>query len=344
MKLTRREFAVGMTTAIASMTLPRLATAQSPLVVPTYGGLWAKFWEEKLLPGLTTATGIQPQLDVGLGKDFVAKIRAGGGRSPYSIFMGNENIAAVLRAEGFFEPFDLTKVPNAAKTFPQFVNKDAKGIRAIVSPIGLAYRTDLVKTAPTSWHDLWDNPEFKGKTGLYQIGNTGAVLFLRLVAELFGSGPDDFDTAFAKIKELLPFTQASWSGEVATALIRGDAIIAPVDWTEIMTLQDKGAPVAIVAPKEGVLAFEQSFNLVATGAEKDAAHAYLNYILDAKVQQDMAKAFYTSPSNSESSVDDAMKARTPIVGPRMTEIKSYDWDSYVDKAADIADRWNREMA
>lgn len=344
MKLTRREFAVGTTAIFASMTLPRLASAQSSLVVPTYGGLWAKFWEENLLPGLTTATGIQPQLDVGLGKDFVAKIRAGGDRSPYSIFMGNENIAAVLRAEGFFEPFDLAKVPNAQKTFPQFINKDAKGIRAIVSPIGLAYRTDLVKTAPTSWHDLWENPEFKGKTGLYQIGNTGAVLFLRLVAELFGSGPDDFDTAFAKIKELLPFTQASWSGEVATALIRGDAIIAPVDWTEIMTLQDKGAPVAIIAPKEGVLAFEQSFNLVGTGAEKDAAHAYLNYILDAKVQQDMAKAFYTSPSNSSSVVDAAMSARTPIVGPRMAEIKSYDWDSYVDKAAEIADRWNREMA
>ncbi|PWK76777.1 extracellular solute-binding protein [Aminobacter sp. AP02] len=344
MKLTRREFAVGMTTAIASMTLPRLASAQSSLVVPTYGGLWAKFWEEKLLPGLTSATGIQPQLDVGLGKDFVAKIRAGGDRSPYSIFMGNENIAAVLRAEGFFEPFDLTKVPNAQKTFPQFVNKDAKGIRAVVSPIGLAYRIDLVKTAPTSWHDLWENPEFKGKTGLYQIGNTGAVLFLRLVAELFGSGPDDFDTAFTKIKELLPFTQASWSGEVATALIRGDAIIAPVDWTEIMTLQDKGAPVAIVAPKEGVLAFEQSFNLVATGTEKDAAHAYLNYILDANVQQDMAKAFYTSPSNSSSVVDEKMSVRTPIVGPRMAEIKSYDWNSYVDKAAEIADRWNREMA
>ncbi|RJG40977.1 ABC transporter substrate-binding protein [Mesorhizobium sp. DCY119] len=344
MRLTRRDFAVGMTASIASMSLPRIASAQSQLVVPTYGGLWAKFWEEQLLPGFSAATGIQPQIDVGLGKDFVSKIRAGGGRSPYSVFMGNENIAAMLRAEGFFEPFDLAKVPNAQKVFPQFVNKDAAGIRAIVSPIGLAYRTDLVKTPPTSWHDLWENPEFKGKTGLYQIGNTGAVLFLRLVAELFGKSPDDFDTAFSKIKELLPFTQASWSGEVATALMRGDAIVAPVDWTEIMVLQDKGAPVAIVAPKEGVLAFEQSFNLVATGAEKEAAHAYVNYVIDAKVQQDMAKAFYTSPSNKESVVDEAMATRTPIFGDRMTEIKSYDWNSYVDKSAEIADRWNREMA
>ncbi len=344
MKLTRREFAVAATAAFASMGLPRLASARSPLVVPTYGGLWAKFWEEKLLPGLKEATDVEPQLDVGLGKDFVSKIRAGGDHSPYSIFMGNENIAAILRAEGFFEPFDVSKLPNAANVYPQFVNKDTNGIRSIISPIGLAYRTDMVKTPPTSWHDLWENPEFKGRIGLYQIGNTGAVVFLRLVGELFGSGPDDFDTAFAKIKELLPFSQASWSGELSTALMRGDAIVAPVDWTEIMVLQDKGAPVDIVAPKEGVLAFEQSFNLVRTGAEKDAAHAYLNYVLDAKVQRDMAKAFYTSPSNKAAELDDDIRKRTPIVGDRMAEIKSYDWDSYVDKAAGIADRWNREMA
>lgn len=344
MKLTRREFAVAATAAFASMGLPRLASARSPLVVPTYGGLWAKFWEEKLLPGLKEATDVEPQLDVGLGKDFVSKIRAGGDRSPYSIFMGNENIAAILRAEGFFEPFDVSKLPNAANVYPQFVNKDTNGIRSIISPIGLAYRTDMVKTPPTSWHDLWENPEFKGRIGLYQIGNTGAVVFLRLVGELFGSGPDDFDMAFAKIKELLPFSQASWSGELSTALMRGDAIVAPVDWTEIMVLQDKGAPVDIVAPKEGVLAFEQSFNLVRTGAEKDAAHAYLNYVLDANVQRDMAKAFYTSPCNKASELDDEIRKRTPIVGDRMSEIRSYNWDSYVDKAADIADRWNREMA
>lgn len=344
MKLTRRQFAVATTATFASMGLPRFASARSPLVVPTYGGLWAKFWEEKLLPGLISATDVQPQLDVGLGKDFVSKIRAGGERSPYSIFMGNENIAAIMRAEGFFEPLDLDKLPNAKNVFPQFVNKDANGIRAVISPIGLAYRTDMVKTPPASWHDLWDNPEFKGRIGLYQIGNTGAVLFLRLVGELFGSGPDDFDTAFAKIKELLPFSQASWSGELSTALMRGDAVVAPIDWTEAMVLQDKGAPVSIVAPKEGLLAFEQSFNLVRTGAEKDAAHAYLNYVLDANVQQEMAKAFYTSPCNKESVVDAEMQKRTPIVGDRMAEIRSYNWDSYVDKAADIADRWNREMA
>lgn len=343
MQLTKREFLTGMAMTAVAAGIPRMAAAASTFVVPTYGGLWAKFWQSDLMPGFTKETGIQTQLDVGLGKDFVAKIRAGGGKSPYSIFMGNENIAAILRAEGFFEPFDKAKVPNVDKVHPQFVNKNLNGVRAIISPIGLAYRTDLVKTPPTSWHDLWDNPEFKGKIGLYQIGNTGAVVFLRLTAQLFGKSPDDFDTAFKKIKELLPFAQASWSGEVAASLIRGDVIVGPVDWTEIMTLQDKGAPVAIIAPKEGVLAFEQSFNLVKSGSNKDEAQKYLDYVISAKVQESMAKTFYTSPSNRESRIDAALAKRLPITGDRMSEIRTYDWDSYVDKAVEVADRWNREM-
>jgi putative spermidine/putrescine transport system substrate-binding protein len=344
MQLTRREFTAGAASVAAFGRVATPARAADPLIVPTYGGLWAKFWQNQLMPGFTAATGIQTQLDVGLGKDFVAKVRAGGAKSPYSIFMGNENVAAILRAEGYFEPFDQSKLPNVSDVFPQFVNSHLAGVRAVISPIGLAYRKDMVKTPPTSWHDLWDNPEFKGKIGLYQIGNTGAVVFLRLTAELFGGSPDNFDVAFKKIKELLPFSQASWSGELAATLIRGDVVVAPVDWTEVMTLQDKGAPVEIVAPKEGVLAFEQSFNLVKTGPEKDAAHQYLNYLIDAKIQEQMTKTFYTSPANRKSQVDVAVAQRLPITGDRMSAIRTYDWDSYVSKAPEVADRWNREMS
>lgn len=343
MNLDRRSFLAALTATAGAFSLSGRALAQAPFVIPTYGGTWAKFWEETLLPGFSQATGVQSRLDVGLGKDFVSKIRAGGAASPYSVFMGNEHIAALLRAEGFFEPIDMAKVPNAAKLHEGLLNPGNSGLRGIVSPIGLAYRTDMVETAPKSWSDLWENPEFKGRIGLYQIGNAGALLFLRLAAKLYGSGDLDIDTAFTRLKELAPFTQASWSGEVSTSLMRGDIAIAPVDWTEILTLQDKGAPVEIVVPEEGVLAYEQSFNIVATGANKDDAHAYINYLIDADVQSNMAKVFYTSPVNTDSTVDAELAGRLPIVGDNMSRIIRFDWDPYVDIAADVADRWNREI-
>ncbi len=339
----RRQFLAAMAAASATLPFAGRLRAQTPFVIPTYGGTWAKFWEETLVPGFTTATGIPAQIDVGLGKDFVSKIRAGGDASPYSVFMANENIAATLRAEGFFEPLDMSKIPNAAGLYDGLLNANNSGLRAIISPIGLAYRTDMVQTPPKAWTDLWDNPEFAGRIGLYQIGNTGAQLFLRMTGKLFGSGDTDMDTAFTKVKELLPFTQASWSGEVAAALMRGDVAIAPVDWTEILMLQDKGAPVEIVVPTEGVLSYEQSFNIVASGDSKDAAHAYINYLLDPQVQSNMADVFYTSPANREAVVSDALKPRLPIQGEAMSRIVRFEWDSYVDIAAEVADRWNREI-
>ena len=229
---------IGLAAALSAGILP--SRAASSLVVPSYGGRWGKFWSQQIIPGLTSATGIEPTHDVGLGKNFVANIRAGGGASPYSIFMGNENIATMLRQEGFFEPFNAAKLPNVANVYDNFKNPGLNGVRGIISPIGIGYRTDLVKTPPTSWDDLWSNPEFKGKIGLYQIGNTAAVLFLLLTARLYGGSEENIDVAFEKIKQLLPFEQVSWSGAAAASLVKGDSIVAPVDWGEVIALKKKG--------------------------------------------------------------------------------------------------------
>jgi len=48
MRLTKREFIAGMATSAAAISLPGMAAAASSLVVPTYGGLWAKFWQDKM--------------------------------------------------------------------------------------------------------------------------------------------------------------------------------------------------------------------------------------------------------------------------------------------------------
>ena len=319
------------------------ARAAGSLVVPSYGGRWERFWAEQLLPAFNDATGIDTQHDVGSGVNFVANLRAAGDNPPYSIFMGNENITTMLRLEGFFEPFDANKLSNLPDVYDNLVNPGLNGVRGLISPIGLGYRTDLVKTPPERWTDLWDNPEFEGKIALYQIGNTAAVLFLLLTAQLYGGSEDQIDLAFDKVKELLPFEQVSWSGAAAAALVRGDAIVAPVDWGEVVALQRDGAPVDMVVPAEGVIAFEQSFNLIAKGPDKDEAHAYLNYVLDADTQAAFSSAIWTSPSNRLTVLSDELKSEIPIRGEDMRDIISFDWEAYTPRIAEVADRWNREM-
>src|SRR5512145_1131643 len=89
---------------LAALGLPRLARAQaSKLVINTYGGRWEKFWRSDLVPAFTRASKVEPTLDIGLGKNFIANLRAAGvNNPPYSVLMVNENIASLVREEGYF--------------------------------------------------------------------------------------------------------------------------------------------------------------------------------------------------------------------------------------------------
>lgn len=341
----RRDLLLRSLGAAAGLALPALPSfAASPLVVNTYGGRWEKFWRSDLLPMLDKTSGVQPTLDVGLGKNFIANLRAAGiEKPPYSVLMVNENIASVVRGEGYFEPIPAAKVPNLANVYPNLRNAGDNGVRGIVSTIGIGYRKDLVKTPPKSWTDLWSNPEFKGKIGLYQIGNTAAMLFLLMTAKIHGGSQDAIDRAFVEIKKLLPFTQADWSGTLSTMLTRGDVTVAVIDFPEIVALKKKGVPVEMVVPSEGVVAFEQSFNILKNAPNKEDAYKYLNFILQPEVQEMMAKEFFTSPTNTKVQLASSMAADVPVSGKAMASIVGFDWSKVNPQLPAITDRWNREI-
>ena len=343
----RRNFLAG-TGALAGaglLTYPAWSWAQAKkLVVNTYGGRWEKFWRGELLPPFTKQTNVDVTLDIGLGRNFIANLRAAGvNNPPYSVLMINENLANILRGEGYFEPIPGAKVPNLANVYPNLRNADNNGVRGIISPIGLAYRTDLVKKPPTAWADLWTNPEFKGKIGLYQIANTAGVLFLLMAAKIHGGSEDAIDVAFREVKKLLPFAQVDFSGSLTTLLQRGDITVGMLDFPEVVALKRKGVPVEMVIPTEGVVAFEQSFNILKNAPAKEEAYRYLNYILDPGVQEMMAKEFFTSPSNVNARVPRELTADIPVAGDKMSTLVQFNWTRVNARINEINERWNREV-
>ena len=342
----RRDYLQAMAAAagMSALAIPGISAAAQNLVVNTYGGRWEKFWRSDLMPMFQKSAGVETTLDVGLGKNFIANLRAAGiEKPPYSVLMVNENIASVVRGEGYFEPIPAAKVPNLANIYPNLRNPGDNGVRGIVSTIGIGYRKDLVKTPPKSWTDLWTNPEFKGKIGLYQIGNTAAMLFLLMTAKIHGGSQDAIDRAFVEIKKLLPFTQADWSGTLSTMLTRGDVTVAVIDFPEIVALKKKGVPVEMVVPTEGVVAFEQSFNILKNAPNKEDAYKYLNFILQPDVQQMMAKEFFTSPTNTKVQLPAELSADVPVSGKAMASIVGFDWSKVNPQLPAITDRWNREI-
>src|SRR5262252_4692317 len=129
----RRQFLGGlMATALAAGLRP--ASAQdNRLVIPTYGGRYERFWRDVLIPPFEKKSGMQTVLDIGLGANFATKLRASGvDNPPYSYLMANEFVGAVLRSEGFFEPWPAQKVPNLDKVHPK-ANPAGQGVTVMFS-------------------------------------------------------------------------------------------------------------------------------------------------------------------------------------------------------------------
>ncbi|MFI5015488.1 MAG: PotD/PotF family extracellular solute-binding protein [Hyphomicrobiales bacterium] len=341
--MNRRQALIGLGALAGSSFSGMPAFAQSKtLIVPTLGGVWEQFWRKTIAPAFTAASGAAVTLDVGNGRVFGANLRAAGVASPpYSILVTNEVFASGLRKEGFFEKLDLAKLPNYADLYPLAKTTDGWGAIAAVSPIGIGYRTDLVKTKPRAWKDLWSNPEFKGKIGLYNFANSAGKMELLLASKIFGKDQYDVDAGFAAIGKLGRVIQVDFN--LSTALSSGEIVVAPFDFGEISRLRLQGLPVDCIIPEEGMIMFDQTINILAHGPEKELAYQYANFLLSPEIQGKMMAEFFISPTNQKVTVPDAMKGNVPISGADMAKILTWDWDFVNKNQGEFAERWAKTV-
>ena len=335
--------AAGVTVS-ATLGLPQIARAAEPLVINSYGGPFEKFMREQIIPVFEKDTGIKTTLDIGLAKDWLATLRASGRENPpYDVLLMNGISAALLRTEGFFEQIPVGEVPNLKDVFPIARQPNDVGVIAWMQPLGIAYRTDLVKAVPSSWKDLW-HPEYKGHTGLYTITNTAGMMFLLMIAKIYGGSEYKTDAAFAEIVKLKPFTQVDFSGTMETLLTRGEVVVGPLDFPAVARLKRKGAELAMNPPPEGSFMFDQMFNMLKGSKKKAQGYQWINFLLRPDIQLKWVKDFYVTPSSQAVTIADDLKPLIPFRDERMKDIVVFDWETANKNRDAVIDRWNKEMA
>ena len=323
--------------------LPSIARAADPLVINSYGGPFEKFMREEIIPVFERETGIKTKLDIGLAKDWLATLRAAGvDNPPYDVLLMNGIFAALLRAEGFFEPIPVAEVPNLKDLVPVARMPNDNGVIAWMQPLGVAYRSDMTKAQPAAWKDLW-NPEFKGHIGLYTITNTGGMMFLLMIAKIFGGSEYKTDVAFDEIRKLKPFTQVDFSGTMEIMLTRGEVTVGPLDFPAVARLKLKDAEIDIKPPAEGSFMFDQMFDMLRGSKKKAEGYKWINFLLRPDIQEKWVNGFYVTPSNQVAKIPDKLKPLIPLYGDRTKEIVVFDWDTANKNRDAIIDRWNKEM-
>ncbi|MBW2305715.1 MAG: extracellular solute-binding protein [Deltaproteobacteria bacterium] len=318
--------------------------AKRGIVATSYGGTWQKFMMSEIIPPFQKQCDCKVTLGVGLAKEWYAKLRASGvDNPPYDVVMTNEIWAVQERREGFFTPLPIEKVPNLKDINPLCRYPDDISVIGLVQPIGLAYREDLVKNPPTSWKDLWENPEFKGKIGLYTITNSAGFMTVLMASKIFGGSEYKLDEGFAAIQKLKPFKQVDYSGTMNVMLERGEIIIGPLDAPAVGRGRRKGLKIAFCAPKEGMFMFEQTFNVTKGSKNKDLAFAYVNYVLSPEAQSKWMNKYLLAPANMKVKIPPELQEYIPIYGDRIKEITKWDFTAAMDRKPYMVEKWNKEM-
>ena len=299
----------GTVAAVAAIGFPNIVRAQSKtLKVGVYGGYFKESFEKHIFPDFTKASGItvEPVAEP-TGEAWLVQLEqaARARQAPADVSMMSQVAMLKGMAAELWAPFDMAKLPNAAKVMPHLINKypDGKvsGVGAVSWYITLVTNTKAYPQAPESWAALWD-PANKDKLGLLALVSNSFLL--EVTAATFFGGTKHLDTeqgqldAFKKLAELknnvklwyrdeAQFEAALKSGEIPMGQYYHDVTgLAAAD----------GHPVRSTFPKEGGINDSGSWAVTRASKAGDLAHVFVDYMCQPQVQALLSRKVGTAPT------------------------------------------------
>ena len=338
-KLSRRQFGLLIATTGLVGVRPLIVHAEDrELVVVSWGGMLDEPFRRNAKALEAKHPGVTVRLVPGQGAQVIAEVKAAQGASPYDTF-GNDD-PALLEAidQGVVTKIDPAKLANLGNVRPDFMAKTfGYGVPVTFTTMGIAYNTQLVKTPPSSWTDLW-KPEYKGLVGVPRVSSNLGLGMLAIVARAWGGSDENLEPGFAKLKELNPIV-AQTPALLGQLLERQEVGIAVLWHTNTAVAAGKGLPVKFVKPAPGPLQVISVHAMLVHGRNPDLAIEFLDNTLTADYQQFASRPpYYFGITVKDLAPPREAVQYVPVPG-EPTQI--VDWTKIVPRRAQLTERWDR---
>jgi len=273
--------AVGMTLGLAAGG----ALAADKIVISNWDG----YMPADLPEQFQAATGIEVEVSLhGTNEEIMGKVVAGKGKG-YDVLFVSSPFAEALSKLGLAAAIDPAKIPNLANLYPEAAQLAYDPGNSFSVPYawgttGLCYRSDLVEGTPDSWSDLLQPAEaLKGKVTM--LATDRWLMAAGLLAK--GYSVNDGDQGHIdEVKDLLIEAKKSLLAYDDTTfyskLVSGEASLVHAwdGWCNYGIAEN--ADIKYVIPREGTDLWVDTMVITVASENKDAAHAFINYILGAE--------------------------------------------------------------
>jgi putative spermidine/putrescine transport system substrate-binding protein len=314
------------------------------LVVATWG--WTAANVKALAADFEAKYGCTVVIDETSGNgDRMNKIMAQKDNPEIDVALLTKSFADIGNSEGLFEKIDTSVVTSLDNLYDFAKNADGYGPCYSLVRYGIMYDADVVKEAPKSYVDLFDD-KYAGMVTLPDMTSTAGPYMLMAMAESLGGGEKGLEAAFELMAEKKD-NIASWytaSSDVQQGFTTGEVALTVFMDMNMPTLTDSGINVKWIDAEEGSFAAAATVNVVKNCQNPELAQLFVEYMISDEVQSKVAESLSEAPTNMNATMPEEMKAYLAFGADSMDALKSFDEAYISEHKQEWVDRFQREVA
>ena len=292
---------------------------------------WADYMDPEVLIEFKKQTGIEVKevfFDSDESRDDLMASSSGKG---YDLIISNGLAIDKYQKQNWLQP-----IPSPAPS--NFKNIDKRWLEAFPSSneyavpffwgtLGIAYRSDLVKTPITQWQDIFQpNEELKGKITL--MNSAREVVAASLKSLGYSSNSSDkkeFSAAIKAMQQQAPYVNSYNYVDIdeTSSLLTGETLAAMMYSGDALTLQELNENIQYVLPQEGGNIWVDYFIVPSSSTQKENAWRFINFLNQPVIAARLAEyLYYASPNREARKLLDQDFLSNPIIFPNQELLKN----------------------
>lgn len=279
--------------------LPGTTTFAAEKVLNLY--IWSEYIPDEVLADFTKQTGIKVNISTyDSNEAMYAKVKLV--KKGYDLIVPSSDHVGLMRREGLLLPIDLKKISNFSLINPRFTDQsfdphNQYSVPYMWGSTALVVNTSMVPADTVqNTADLW-KPVLKDKLILPNDLREVMGIGLKVLGySINDTNPEHLRQAYEKLKTLMPQVRVFDSDSPKAALLSGEVAAGLVYNGEAYIANKENPAIHYVYPPKGFSLWVDSL-CIPKGAEHiEAAHAFINYVLQPKVSAAISEAMgYSSP-------------------------------------------------
>jgi spermidine/putrescine transport system substrate-binding protein len=228
------------------------------------------------------------------------------GAQGYDVVLINGSSLHIYRKQGSLASVDENQIPNLKyiddRWRDAFIEARELAVPYFWGTLGIAYRSDLIDEAPSSWMDLFKPTEsMRGKIGMIEDSMDTFGMALKAL----GYSANSIDPEALNEAESLLMAQKPYVGSYLyvglgedSALVSGDIVMTMIYSGDALMVQEHDENIQYVVPKEGGNIWVDYLTVMESSTKKDLAWAFINFLNEPENAAQLAEFVYGPTPNT----------------------------------------------